>query len=470
MSERLIKRIWSKPQTEFMRATARYVACEGAIRSGKSTALVWKIITYAIEYPGISMMLSRWTDDGLQMQLKKLFYDECPPEFLGRWHAREQCQDFRNGSRLYLRALKTVDLKSRYAKFSGLTLAVIGVDQPEEVPEDVMSALVGRLSQQGFPQQLLLTPNPPSLDHWLSHPETGWFPEGKDLKPDHQLIQLSVYDNRRHLGNAYIRFLEEKYPEGHPLRRRFIEGKRGLTVGGDAVYKGIFRRDLHVTGHLSPNYAQPLLESWDFGHTHPAVAWGQFLPTGALHIYDEFLGDNEFIDTFVPRVLARRQKHFSRFTEIWTCCDPSGADKGTQGMRYTPVDVLRDAGIFPRWVDASNTPPRRDYAIQALARLMLRLTKEGPSFQLHQRCAILADGFEAGYVWADRSRQHSLYPNIRVPLKDGYYDHLQNTMEYLILNFAPAFHEMSPLADPDDTTPEAFSGWTTLPQAGRGGY
>ena len=35
------------------------------MRAGKTTPLVWKLINYAIEYPGIAMMLTRWTQDAL---------------------------------------------------------------------------------------------------------------------------------------------------------------------------------------------------------------------------------------------------------------------------------------------------------------------------------------------------------------------------------------------------------------------
>lgn len=468
--ERTVQRTWNGPQSKFLRATERFLDLEGAIRSGKTTAGVWKLINYAAEFPGIQLMLSRWTDDSLKAQLKPKFYEECPKELLGRWHADEQCQDFKpvDGkiSRLYIRALKSSDEKSKYGKFAGLTLAVILVDQAEEVPEDVMLALTGRLSQPGYPQQLLLTPNPPGIDHWLSHPEKGWFPEGRPMKPDYLYLCTSVYDNAHILGETFIRALEATYPQGHPMRRRYIEGRRGLSLAGDPVYKNVFKREFHVTEAIEPLRTMPLLESWDFGHAHPAVAWGQFRPDGSLQIYAELMGDNEYIDSFIPRVKFTRQQYFKEFTEIWTCCDPSGADAGTHGMRQNAVDILRDNEIFPRWVDGSNSPPQRDFAIQAAARLMLRLTKGGPAFLVHPRCQILTDGFEAGYVYAERARQHSLYPNIRVPLKDGYYDHLQNTLEYMILNFA------LPL-DITDNPLEALERplmGGPLPHVGRAGY
>jgi len=56
-------RRWNRPQSAFLKTRTRYVDFEGAIRAGKTTPLVWKIINYALEYPGIKMLLSRWTGD-----------------------------------------------------------------------------------------------------------------------------------------------------------------------------------------------------------------------------------------------------------------------------------------------------------------------------------------------------------------------------------------------------------------------
>ena len=47
------------------------------------------------------------------------------------------------------------------------------------------------------------------------------------------------------------------------------------------------------------------------------------------------------------------------------------------------------------------------------------------------------DGFEAGYVWAESQVTGSSTPNTRRPLKDGYYDHSQNCLEYIVLAFGP---------------------------------
>ena len=58
-TEKVIVRHWNRPQSEFMRAKERYVDFEGAIRSGKTTPLIWKMLNYAVEYPGIKEKVAR---------------------------------------------------------------------------------------------------------------------------------------------------------------------------------------------------------------------------------------------------------------------------------------------------------------------------------------------------------------------------------------------------------------------------
>lgn len=432
-------RKWNRPQSEFLRATDRFLDFEGGVRSGKTTAGIWKLINYAVQFPGIKMLLARWTGDALSMQLKPKFYEECPPELLGQWLGKEDLQRFTNGSMLYIRSLKSADDAARFAKFTGLTLAVIMVDQPEELPEDIAVALKGRLSQPGYPQQMIFTPNPPGNNHWL----VKEFPEDNSVE-GHRYISTSLYDNRGIIGEDYIRELEREYPPGHAMRRRMIDGKRGLSIEGEPVYKAVFSRDLHVQEvAFFPDY--PVYESWDFGHRHPAVSWHQFLPWGHWNILGEYLGSNQFIDESVPEVARVRGLLFPGLEQLHVCCDPAGAQG--QGARHTCVEVLNQhlrhvygPGIGTRYQTNSNRPEQRSWAIQQTSSHMTRLLRGRPALVIHPRCEILIDGFEAGYIFNDRSSLlgSSRLPNYRPPKKDGYYDHLQNTVEYAMLNFGAA--------------------------------
>lgn len=422
----------SGPQDTFWDCPARYIDLEGGVRSGKTTVALLRLSHLLQEHPGMWALACRWTQESTEAQLKARIRELLTSQILG-WDASEQyfvmrTVDPRTPSRLYVRGLKPSEDAARYSKFAGLTLAVVYCDQAEEVPEDFYRALQARLSQPGYPQHLILTPNPPGADHWLATE----FPEDQS-HADHVYIRTTVYDNREALGEAYIQALEAAYPT--PAERRFyVDGRRGLSVVGEPVYGRLFRRDLHVVPDLAMHPEVPLLESWDFGQRHPAVLWAQLLPSGVLRILGEVLGTDEFLESFAPRVLAQRAQWFPLPLEVWTCCDPAGADRNSHGLNRNAVETLRDCGIHARWVPGANAPDRRDYAIQAMARLLLQRDR----CQIHPRCRVLIDGLEAGYVWDHRSTVTSVLPNTRRPKKDGFYDHLQNTLEYLLITFGAA--------------------------------
>lgn len=435
---------WNGPQSQFKQIRAvpggplQYINYEGAVRAGKTTAPASKACDYAIEYPGIHMGAARWKDTDLWAQVVPAWRDMVRRYQLETlWHPDEQYDEILPyGSRMYLRALHTNELDSRYSKFAGLTLAVFWIDQPEEVPEDVIDAYVpARLSQPGYPHELWLTPNPvDETDHWIA----GWFPaDPSKIEPHHHFIQTALYDNINGVGEQYVRDMEAKYPAGHPLRRRFIEGRRGLTVVGKPVYGGVFSRRFHVDDTVTVNPNVPLVESWDFGHHHPAVLWSQF-DRGVWNVLGEVMGHDQFIEDFAPWVLQQRTALFGDNLEVWACCDPAGARLDSQGINNTAVTVLNKHKVYPRWTDSSNSPTFRDAAIQKIAEAMGRLTAGRPAVRVHPRCRVFLDGLEAGYIWDDRSIANSVSPNTRRPKKDGTYDHLQNCAEYTWLNYGPA--------------------------------
>src|SRR3990167_5615215 len=317
-----------KPATLFLRATQPYVDLEGAFRSQKSTALCRKVLRYCQEYEGIHTGLTRWTQDGLDAQLRPRWREICA--LFGvptKWHPDEEFDEFQNGSRCYLRALKASEDTGRYSKLAGLTLAVLGIDQAEEVPEDVYRAYVpARLSQIGFPHQVLLTPNPPDHQHWLGRE----FVETTS-DTDKLYLHTSVYDNRHNLGDVYVHSLEKAYPEGTAQHRTFVLGLRGLGVKGDPVYKGQFLRRLHVNPALVPNPALEVYEAWDFGHGHPCVVWGQFPPLGGFSLLGGVQGENMLVYQFAPKVLEYRATWFHSSTEFRSTGDPAGAAQNNQG-------------------------------------------------------------------------------------------------------------------------------------------
>jgi hypothetical protein len=443
---------WNPKQSRFILSEAKRLNLEGGVRAGKTWALLYKVWDWCRRFPGIRIVLTRWSQDALDAQLKPEWRRVC--HMLGTtivWHADEEYDEFPTGSVVYLRALHTSDDSKRYSKLAGLTVSVIAIDQAEEVEEDVLKHYVpARLSQPGFPHALWITPNPPMPDHWIAK---RWPEDGSN--PGHELIVTTPYDNQVTLGEEYIRDLEVEYPPDSLEYRRLIMGKRGLVVSGQPIYARHFREREHVASEgatlVSCDPYTPLLESWDFGTLRPCVVWGQFPSDGRMHVLGGVMGDDVPLELFIPIVQEYRASWFpSVSTGVlqWTC-DPAGQIPNSHGSR-TAVDILRDFGIYPLVRENANDPRVRAAAIQqTIGYLRRRAHDGGPVFRLHPRFVVVAEGgrrdvpvleqlFEGGYTY-DPKRTYSgtQYKGLVPPRKDGYYEHPANALEYLVTVFAP---------------------------------
>ena len=447
-----VRVVFKHTLAHFMEDTTRYLDLEGAFRCGKTTACCYKVAKSCVDNPGINWLICRWTDSDTHGILKPVWRNVLTS--LGvvvQWDASEHCDIFPNGpdetnpyqggSRVYIRGLKPQTETSRYGKLRGMTLAGVYNDQTEELPYDVYLELKGRLSQKNQPHQMILSPNPEfSEDHWLAKD----FPESNSNR-DHRYYSVPIYENSHNLQSNVIPDLEAAYPPGTAKHRPAILGKRGVKVLGKPVYSGYFKRALHeVKSEMNPML--PLVESIDFGKHHPCVTWKQYDPYGGLHILGAVMGLDMFIEDFAPIILTYRALWFPKALRVDTCCDPAGSHNNSQGVRKNGVGVLQDHGINPVFLPESNSPHIRASAIERLAGYMRKRTHTGEAFSIDpdrqlivsmtgaNPSKFITDGFEAGYVWDPHPKSVGGKP-IRTPLKDGWYEHGQNCVEYAELNF-----------------------------------
>ena len=119
-------------------------------------------------------------------------------------------------------------------------------------------------------------------------------------------------------------------------------------------------------------------------------------------------------------------------------------------MRANAVMLLREYGVQAIFRENSNAPDVRYATIQRLGAHMLRRTASGEqAFRIsddpghwvivsadgpQEGQFFLADGCEAGYVW-DPIAVSVGSKKVNRPRKDGWYEHAQNNLEYLELNF-----------------------------------
>jgi hypothetical protein len=453
--------VWRGPIVGFMRDETRLLDIEGAIRSGKTTACLWKVHGKLIDHPGMFAYICRYTDGDTDSKLKPPWREICYVAGTPcKWNPDEQYDELPNGSRAYLFGLKAADQTLRYSKLRGLTVACIYNDQTEELPYDLFLELCGRLSQPGFPHQAIFSPNPTSPNHWLA----SEFPESN---PDagKRYIRVSIYDNAHNLAPGTVEGVVAAFPPGHAKHRPMVWGMRGLNVIGEPCYKGTFERARHEAPIVFDGKL-PLLEAYDFGKHHPCVVFAQMPIGGGMRILGGVLGQNLWLEDFLPLAAQYRARWFGQVLQLQTCCDPAGTHDHAHGTRDNALQVLKRAypdGHQITYRENANAPDVRVAMVERLAGHMRRRTPFGEALIVDatkdveaqylrwlrvskdgaEPWPFVADAFEAGYVWDEHwvsvgSKQ------MRKPKKDGWYEHGMNCCEYHELNFGGA---QSTLAD-----------------------
>ena len=436
---------WVGPVAEFLTDDTEQIDLEGAIRSGKTTVALWKVLGSCLTHPGMNWLICRYSDELTNTILRPRWEEICFEAGVPLdWVASGRYFKLPNGSRVYCFGIKAQSLTERYSKFRGVTLAGIYNDQTEELPFDVYEELVGRLSQIGYPHQILLTPNPMEEDSWMAVA----FPEDNHIR-HRKYFRVSIYDNAHNLDEDTIQRQERMYPAGHAKHRPMLLGQRGMNVIGDPVYGALdpgepdtaaFQRARHERPlDLDPDL--PLYELIDYGKKHPCVIWEQYTPWGDLRILGGVMGHHMYLEDFAPIIQQYRQRWFADALEVVTGCDPAGSHNNSQGLRQNGVSVLKDHGFSPNWKGDANSPAVRLAMIERIAGHMRRRSPQGESFGIDRerwyrvsanravQHRFLADGCEAGYVWDEHlisvgSKQ------MRRPKKEGGCEHGQNCMEY----------------------------------------
>lgn len=440
---------WRGPIAAFMQDTTPEISLEGALSSGKTTACLWKVFNSLHAHPGIHWWIGRYGDGETQTKVRPAFEQVCQqagsqPD----WNAKELCYDFPNGSKCFAYGLKSPDALSRYSKMRGMGVAGIYNDQTEELPEDFSLELRLRLRQAGFPHQLIFSPNPPNVTHWLAQQ----FPVANNI-PGRKYYSISIHDNAHNLPPELLRTALLAYPPEHAKHRSVILGLRGMNVQGEPVYKGAFVRSLHEVP-VSYDPKLPLEMALDFGKHHPCAIFRQVSPLGQVRYLGGILGQQLYLDDFLDLVKRYRQQWFPDPIEIRECCDPAGTSDTSHGT-HGAIKILRERGFNPRYQADSNSPAVRLAMVERMAaRMRKRGADRSEAFAVNsyreqwlvisekstQQDTFLADGFEAGYVWDEHmvsvgNKQH------RKPKKDGWFEHGQNCAEYLEVNFGDGYKE-----------------------------
>ena len=334
-------------QKEFFRARAKHIAYGGARGGGKSWAMRTKLITLALQYDKIQILLLRRT-------FPELRENHIIPmlELLGgiaKYKSQDKVFEFPNGARIVCGYCSNEVDALRY---QGQSYDVIGMEEATQFTEQQMIWLssASRPTIAGFSPRMYYTCNPGGVGHtWVKRLFIDRSYQNQERPEDYVFIPARVTDNYVLMQRDpdYIRILQNM-PED--MRRAHLDGDWDVFAG---QYYPEFSRDIHV---IEPF---PLPSHWrryraiDYGLDMCACLWIALDPERNVYVYKELHEPELSISTAAERILSTTlpdEQIYSTLAppDLWHRTQVSGKQKADifyeHGLTLTQVSNDREAG------------------------------------------------------------------------------------------------------------------------------
>lgn len=214
-------------QKEFVNERGKtFICASGGLASGKSLALLVKVLMLSMFFPNNSILLGRrYLADLLKSTLTELL--DLVPYSYYVFNKKDNIITFFNGSKILLFSLDSLtegsqeDKKKALASIRGLNLGCFAIEELHQISYSVFNALCSRLRRSEVPiRQGLATTNPSSF--WGFE----FFKLNKEKRKDIQLIEMSMLDNP-YIPKSYI---EQQVAHDENYIRRFVKGEWSLDL------------------------------------------------------------------------------------------------------------------------------------------------------------------------------------------------------------------------------------------------
>lgn len=198
---------------------AKFLLFGGAMGGGKSWFLCAEAIKHAMKYNGNRLVIVRKELSVLRKTTLVTFQSICPPQIIQSFNQTAMEFTFKNGSKLtFIEA--NVSKDPLLNKLKGLEIGWFGIDEANEVSEEVFRILKTRL------RWMLPDGTRPRYEGRLtSNPENCWLIPAfiQSTDPDHVFIKSLTTDNYDE-NDEYVLTLKNAFKDSPELLQRYLLG------------------------------------------------------------------------------------------------------------------------------------------------------------------------------------------------------------------------------------------------------
>lgn len=320
------------------------VLIEGPAGTGKSRAVLQKIHTAAMKYPGMRALVIRQTRESLTESALVTYEEKVLPKnsplAMGARRNCRQSYEYSNGSVIVVGGLKSAG-KDQTAKIMSTEYDMIAAFEATEIVEGDWEKLLSRLRNGVMPyQQAIADCNPGPPSHWLNQrANRGQMSRLLSRHKENPVLHDMQAGKWTEQGERYLAIL--KRLTGARLLR-LMEGKWAATEG--LVYEG-YDADVHLIDPF------PIPDDWrrvraiDFGYTNPFVCqWWAIDPDGRMYRYREWYKTRMLVEDHAKRIneLSAGERYEA------TVADHDAEDRATlerHGIATQPAYKSVEVGI-----------------------------------------------------------------------------------------------------------------------------
>lgn len=265
------KKILAFPYSKF-----DVLICDGAVRSGKTSIMMWAFVKWAMDnFNGQRFGICGKTVDSASKNIIVPFTSMslAKERYIIRWRRSDKILEVRRGNVTNLFEVFGGKDESSFALIQGRTLAGVLLDEVVLMPRSFVEQAMTRCSVDGA--KLWFSCNPGSPQHWFY---TEWIQKHKERNALY--LHFSMTDNPG-LSEQTIARYEAMFTG--VFRQRYVEG---LWVLAEGLIYSVFGEDT-IVPTIERKYSRYVI-SMDYGIQNPTamLLWGFY--DGVWYQVDEF--------------------------------------------------------------------------------------------------------------------------------------------------------------------------------------